>query len=167
MDELFLMPASPLAAPNAYWLPDLIMSSQIMLIQPSTKEFKRVSDAMLNRQESDFDMEIVNYLYKDTALRIPARPYNLITGVFRSTNHANYVEASHFDYENWNATRMIEEARFVHFSDWPLPKPWIPGSKGQVKAVLSGCPTDQSKDCDSLAVWAGIYDDYWRRKAVS
>ena len=43
------------------------------------------------------------------------------------------------EYEKWNATAILEEAYFVHFSDWPLPKPWL-SSLGQFEESALKCP---------------------------
>ncbi|KAM4064417.1 glycosyltransferase family 8 protein [Hirsutella rhossiliensis] len=92
MDELFLLPPCSVAMPRAYWLyPDKkILSSQ----------FQRVMDRIKSANGIDYDMEIVNGLYQDSALVLPHRPYNLITGEFRTDDHTSYL-------------------------DWPVPKPWI------------------------------------------
>lgn len=55
MDELFLMPAAPVALPRAYWLNDSL-SAQVALVQPSATAFAHILAQMEKRQESDFDM---------------------------------------------------------------------------------------------------------------
>lgn len=121
MDELFLSPPAPVAMPRAYWLnfDDRIMSSQLVLIQPSEFEFNRISKSISAAASSDYDMEIVNNLYKDSAMILPHRPYNLLTGEFRSKNHTDYIGNSE---EEWNPEEIFREAKFLHFSDWPVPK---------------------------------------------
>jgi len=121
MDELFLLPPCPVAMPRAYWLnpDDRILSSQVLLIQPSEFEFKRVMDGMEHAGSGDYDMEIVNKLYRDSALVLPHRPYDLLTGEFRSKNHGSYMGNSE---EPWDPEKILKEAKFLHFSDWPIPK---------------------------------------------
>lgn len=62
MDELFELPSAPVAMPRAYWLDKFYLSSQIVLLEPSEFEFKRILDAFEHRASNDFDMEIVNDL---------------------------------------------------------------------------------------------------------
>jgi hypothetical protein len=121
MDELFLSPPAPVAMPRAYWLnfDDPVMSSSVVLIQPSKFEFNRILQAISEASPDDYDMEIINNLYKDSALTIPHRPYNLLTGEFRSKNHTSYIGNSD---EEWDPEKVIREAKYLHFSDWPVPK---------------------------------------------
>lgn len=121
MDELFFLPPVPLAIPRAYWLNhrDNILSSQLLLIQPSNFEFARISKAIDAAGSKEYDMEIVNKLYKDSALILPHRPYNMLTTEYRYKNHKDYMgnEEEPFDPE-----RVLKECKFLHFSDWPMPK---------------------------------------------
>lgn len=121
MDELFLIPSCPLAIPRAYWLnpDDRVMTSILMLIQPSEFEFDRITSAVDTAGRFDYDMEVVNDLYGDSALILPHRPYTMLSGELRSNDHSKYMGNSN---ETWNPDRMMEEVKFVHFSDWPLPK---------------------------------------------
>ncbi|KAK9251415.1 nucleotide-diphospho-sugar transferase [Lipomyces tetrasporus] len=112
MDELFIAPSAPVAMPRAYWLnfDDRILSAQLILIEPSVSEFNR---------PNDYDMEIVNNLYKDSCLILPHRPYNLLTGEFRSDKHSDYLGNSE---EESDPEKTFKVAKFRHFSDWPVPK---------------------------------------------
>jgi hypothetical protein len=123
MDELFLLPQCPVAIPRAYWLnlDDRVLSSQLVLIQPSEFEFNRIKKAIDGAGANDYDMEIINDLYKNSALVIPHRPYILLTGEFRSHNHADYLGN---DIQAWEPEKVLKEAKFIHFSDWPVPKVW-------------------------------------------
>ncbi|KAK9312651.1 nucleotide-diphospho-sugar transferase, partial [Lipomyces starkeyi] len=93
MDELFLAPSAPVAMPRAYWLNfnDRILSAQLILIEPSESEFNLVMNAMNAAKLNDYDMEIVNNIYKDSCLVLPHRRYNLLTGEFRSDKHSDYL----------------------------------------------------------------------------
>ncbi|PGH02091.1 hypothetical protein AJ79_07728 [Helicocarpus griseus UAMH5409] len=124
MDELFLLPPSPVAMPRAYWMDphDFVMTSALMLIEPSEFEFKRIEQSISEALPHHFDMEIVNDLYNNSALILPHRPYILLTGEFRNTDHIRYMGNS---LESWDPEKILWQAKFVHFSDWPVPKPWI------------------------------------------
>lgn len=121
MDELFLLPPSAVAMPRAYWLDpkDRIFTSGLMLIQPSKYEFARIMDEISNVPFDMYDMEIMNKLYGDSALVIPHRPYTLLTGEFRSKTHEAYLGNTD---ELWDAEEILKDAKYLHFSDWPVPK---------------------------------------------
>ena len=121
MDELFLMPPSPVAMPRAYWLnpDDRVLSSQLILLQPSEFEYDRVAKATREAAESEYDMEIMNKLYRDSCFILPHRPYDLLTGEFRLDSHSPYLGNAE---EVWDPEATLKEAKFLHFSDWPMPK---------------------------------------------
>ncbi|KAF4340148.1 GNT1 alphan-acetylglucosamine transferase [Fusarium beomiforme] len=127
MDELFFLPSAPVAMPRAYWLsPEKVLSSQIMVVQPSVQEFSRIMERVQSVKSGEYDMEIVNQLYGDSALIFPHRRYDLLSGEFRNDNHAHYLGS---EIETWDPATAYSEAKLIHFSDWPLPKPWKPISE--------------------------------------
>ncbi|KAI0536501.1 glucose N-acetyltransferase [Xylaria digitata] len=164
MDELFLMPPCPVAMPRAYWLfPDnKILSSQLMLIQPSEIEFDRVMKQVESSSRNDYDMEIVNQLYGDSAMILPHRPYDLLTGEFRGDNHQNYLGT---DREEFDPATIFSEAKYLHFSDWPVPKPWISTSEGVRQDKQPKCDKKNGQeDCTARELWNGFYSDFTQRR---
>lgn len=168
MDELFLMPPCPVAMPRAYWLfPDSkILSSQIMLVQPSAVEFDRIVKKMETAGRDDYDMEIVNQLYADSAMILPHRPYDLLTGTFRgkTEDHIKYLGT---DREPWDPVAVFNEGKFLHFSDWPVPKPWIPSTSAR-EQNQPACVKDEktgTEDCTAQTLWKGFYTDFETRRA--
>ncbi|KAJ4269492.1 N-acetylglucosaminyltransferase [Fusarium torreyae] len=162
MDELFQLPPSPVAMPRAYWLyaenpPKKILSSQIMVIQPDKVEFERIEHKMNNIGPNDYDMEIVNSLYLDSALIIPHRKYDILTAEFRNKDHKAYLGS---DREEWDAAAVLSEAKFVHFSDWPVPKPWIsaPELRQQNQPGCTG--VNETTSCTERDIWNGLYTDF-------
>ena len=96
------------------------MSSQVLLIQPSKFEFDRNLKAIETAGSSDYDMEIVNNLYRDNAMILPHRPYDMLTGEYRNTLiHKDYMGS---EEELFDPEKALKEAKFLHFSDWPVPK---------------------------------------------
>ncbi|KAI9777343.1 MAG: N-acetylglucosaminyltransferase [Geoglossum umbratile] len=166
MDELFLLPKVLVAMPRAYWLDpkDRVLSSQIALIQPSTSEFQRILRAIDGAKEGEYDMEIMNNLYRDSALILPHRPYNLLTGEFRSGNHSKYLGNPE---EQWDSDKVLEEAKFLHFSDWPRPKPWLAAPSKTVDEIQPKCDsnkTTQAQGCRERELWLGFYSDFTARR---
>jgi hypothetical protein len=167
MDELFLLPPCPVAMPRAYWLEQPFLSSQIVLIQPSADEFARVKEAIDTAKGGDFDMEIVNNLYSKDCMILPHRRYDLLTGEFRSKGlHTNYIGNT---YERWDPEVMLKEAKFLHFSDWPMPKPWLPADEATKTKTQPECETDSNgnEDCRARDIWLGFYSDFKQRRKVS
>ncbi|MCJ1467593.1 N-acetylglucosaminyltransferase [Pseudocyphellaria aurata] len=107
LDEVFLVPKAPVAMLRAYWkLPETrALTSLLVLLEPSATEFERLMDEA--RGQGDYDMEILNRLYGDSALVLPHRQYGLLTGEFRSNEHKNYLGNGH---EEWDAEKVISAA---------------------------------------------------------
>ncbi|KXJ91695.1 nucleotide-diphospho-sugar transferase [Microdochium bolleyi] len=169
MDELFLMPPCPVAMPRAYWLfPDnKILSSQLMLVQPSAVEFDRIMKKMETAGRDDYDMEIVNQLYADSAMILPHRPYDLLTGEFRAKEEDHYKYLG-TDREAWDPVAIFNEAKFLHFSDWPVPKPWIPSTSMREQnqpACVKSKTGGAEEDCTARTLWNGFYKDFEARRA--
>ncbi|KAL4886460.1 nucleotide-diphospho-sugar transferase [Aspergillus karnatakaensis] len=178
MDHYFLSPLAPVAVPRAYWLTkedskqasikDQILGSHIMLLEPNEGNFARI---MAEAEVSgDFDMEILNHLFADSAMILPHRRYALLTGEFRNKDHRLYLSEDR-DAE-WNAMAEASRAYLVHFSDWPLPKPWLPHSKQEWEAVMPGCgdgEEDKEREdrprCADRVIWTGFYEEFWADRA--
>lgn len=56
----------------------------------------------------------------DSCLVIPHRPYLLLSGELRRESHRAFLGG---EGEAWDVGKVMGEARYVHFSDWPMPKP--------------------------------------------
>ncbi|KAI9371699.1 hypothetical protein BJX61DRAFT_543392 [Aspergillus egyptiacus] len=110
-------------------------------------------------------MEIVNDLYKDSALILPHRPYDLLTGDFRSKSHSAYLGN---DLEEWDPERILSEAKYLHFSDWPVPKPWLSASPSTVQEEQPTCDrnpaTGKEDDCRARDLWLQFYADFATRR---
>lgn len=177
MDELFFLPKAKVAMPRAYWeLPDTKqLSSLLIVLEPSYREYSALMDAAKpamsgyvdvdNLTASAYDMELLNNRYADTALVLPHRQYALITGEFRSEDHKYFLGT---EYEPWDPDRVLAEAKLVHFSDWPLPKPWVMWPRKLLAEIQPKCKnkpgTPQESGCRDREVWKGLYDDFRRRR---
>ncbi|KAI3538121.1 glucose N-acetyltransferase [Colletotrichum filicis] len=168
MDHYFLAPMAAVAVPRAYWLNEKdtpvvkqVLGSHVMLIEPNKSRYdKIVSEAL---KSGDFDMEVMNHMFKDSAMILPHRRLALLTGEFRAKEHQKYLAPD--DDEEWNAMAEVSRAYLVHFSDWPLPKPWLSRSDAQWKAALPDCPDDEEDKpdrprCADRVMWEGFYEDY-------
>lgn len=164
VDEVFLAPKAPIAMMRAYWeLPQRkLLTSMFVLLEPSMEEFERLINAVRGAEE--YDMEILNRMYGDSAMVLPHRLYGLLSGEFRKESHEKFLGN---DYEAWDARRMMEEVSLVHFSDWPLPKPWIMWPHNLIGEIMPKCGRQGlEEDCQDKKVWLGLYDDFRRRRKV-
>lgn len=121
MDELFTLPSTPVAMPRAYWLgfDKRILTSAILVIQPSKDEYDRIAKAIAASKSNEYDMEIMNQLYQDSTMILPHRPYLMLTSGLYEADHTRYLGNTE---EIWDPDSAIKELRFIHFSDWPVPK---------------------------------------------
>ncbi|KAE8144701.1 nucleotide-diphospho-sugar transferase [Aspergillus avenaceus] len=180
LDELFFLPSTAVAMPRAYWeLPDIKqLSSLLIVIEPSYKEYNALMEAampaMYGQKEVNtssthrYDMELLNERYADSATVLPHRQYGLITGEFRTDDHRNFLGNN---YEPWDPDKALAEAKLVHFSDWPLPKPWVMWPQKLLAEMLPRCKqnpgTAQESGCRDREVWKKLYHDFrGRRKDV-
>ncbi|OLN97881.1 Glucose N-acetyltransferase 1-like protein 1 [Colletotrichum chlorophyti] len=167
VDELFFLPQTPVAMPRAYWLyPEKqILSSQIMVVQPSADEFSRIMAKIDSAGKDDYDMEIVNDLYRDSALVLPHRPYDLLTRVFGG-DHPDYYLGN--DKEVWDSIAIFNEAKLLHFSDWPMNKPWLESSEALIKQREPKCVMKNAvEDCTTRDLWHSFYTDFKTRRKLS
>lgn len=176
MDELFLAPMSnstQLLAPRAYWLdaqgiPQL--ASHIMLIKPSTVEFERLQVEVQNAGLGTYDMDIINSVFtqqKDACGLIDHQIYALLTGEFSRpvTKHKGFCGKGH-ETDVWDPERVLRKSKFVHFSDWPLRKPWEMYDlewKGKGPRCV---PMQEGDDCRGRDIWEGLYKDFRERRVV-
>lgn len=172
IDELFLLPDTPIALPRAYWYntKPWPLTSMLMVIKPDLDEFEKFkqiitgggNDALV--QAHKFDMELINERFEDSALVLPHRPYALLTGEFRRTNHSAYLGNPS---ESWDAEKVYKEAKLVHFSDWPLPKPWIMWPLEGLAEMQPACGGSHEGTCAERRIWKALYDDFrLRRKEI-
>ncbi|KAK4203735.1 nucleotide-diphospho-sugar transferase [Triangularia verruculosa] len=181
MDHYFEAPRATLAVPRAYWLGDVrntsvsvneqILGSHVMLLEPNTRRYDRiVKDAM---ESGEFDMEVINRLFKGSAMILPHRGLALLTGEFKSKDHSRYLVGDGEDGEQWDAIAEVKRSFLVHFSDWPLPKPWMYHTDRQWRDAMPSCEgwegrrrTRRGGDCPDRVVWKGFYEEHGRERAA-
>lgn len=173
MDELFFLPPAPVAMPRAYWeFPERKrLSTGLIVLQPSRREYSALMDAAKSNDSDSagdrYDMELLNDRYGDSALVLPHRQYGLMSGEFRSKDHKNFLGNGD---EVWDPDRALTEAKFVHFSDWPLPKPWIMWPQKLLAEMQPKCNhkpgTYEESGCRDREVWKELYADFRKRRKV-
>lgn len=169
LDELFMLPQTPIAMPRAYWFPNAPrpLTSLLMVIKPDMEEYDRFR-AIINNGGNDqlvaaqrFDMELLNDRFEESAMVLPHRPYALLSGEFRTHNHSAYLGSL---YEKWDAEKVFKEAKLVHFSDWPLPKPWIMWPQEGLAEMQPDCGGSHEGTCVERKLWKHLYEDFRQRR---
>ncbi|KAF4625472.1 hypothetical protein G7Y89_g12694 [Cudoniella acicularis] len=171
LDELFLLPKAPLAMPYVYWgaPTNWAYSSQLLLLEPSAEAFSTISAAIEKAKPDEYDMDILAHFYKtNKPLRIPQNPYNLLSGEFRRSTHMQYLSSR--SPQDWDPDLALHSAKFLHFSDWPIPKPWIRAKQDVVNKYMPKCRQKEwfgATDCRDREVWLQLYFDFaMKRKMV-
>ena len=113
MDDLFLVPATPLALPRAYWLNNTL-ASRLFLITPSASAFSRIQDAISKAKPDEYDMDIINRLYGKNAMILPHRPYTILTSEFRHSRKEDHTNWLGDPEEEWDPGKILREVRHVH-----------------------------------------------------
>ncbi|KAL8726221.1 MAG: hypothetical protein Q9166_006846 [cf. Caloplaca sp. 2 TL-2023] len=165
MDELFLLPSTPVAMMREHWtLPDKAsLTSRLMLVEPSEEEFERLSTSTRAdiRPEGDDDADILNRLYADSAMILPHQAYGLLSAEFRTDDHKHYIGNT---YDPWDPETVLRRASLVHFIDEPFPKPWVMWHHALLAEKHPHC---KGEDCRNKDIWMSLYDDFRKRRKVS
>jgi len=71
--------------------------------------------------------------------------------------------------EIWDTREVLEEVSYLHFSDWPYPKPWSEYSDVTHAKLQPPCQENfqSEEDCSTRDVWNEIYLDFMQRRQVS
>ncbi|KAL3419592.1 glucose N-acetyltransferase [Phlyctema vagabunda] len=161
MDDLFLFPESRLAMPYVWWGggQGWDYSAQMLLIQPSHSEFSKLENVVRSATEGETDLSILQNVYGDQTLKIPHRPYGLTTVEFRRQNHRAYTGG-----EKWHAEKALRDTKILHFSDWPIPKPWLRAPKDLINRHMPACQQSPhgfgATDCTDRETWLKMYAEY-------
>jgi hypothetical protein len=110
--------------PRAYWSwkTKAELNSQLLLVQPNATEFARVMRVVDASESDQYDMDILNKIYTSSAMVLPHREYDIITGEFNYRPEKVHTAFLGNEEEAWDPKKALSNAKFVHFSDWPIPK---------------------------------------------
>lgn len=131
MDELFTLAllGSPVDLVRAYWELSQPKNSSHFMVLTQSHTSERMQTLIAKNVTNNYDMDIIDTAFVSSCMVLPHRPYALLTGEFFHTDqeHVKYIGN---DEEKWDGGKVLQEAKMVHFSDWPIPKPWV-GLKGE------------------------------------
>ncbi|PIA96313.1 Glucose N-acetyltransferase 1 [Cercospora beticola] len=181
LDELFLLPSTPVAMPRAYWSEGRPnhwqLTSLLMLIEPNPFELKNFIDILMSwklkpgfQTGRNYDMDLLNHRFGGSAMVLPHRPYAMLSAEFRNHDHSAYlgtINAPRDSYPSkygWDADRAYQEAKLIHFSDWPLPKPWVMWPHEGVSEMQPDCGGKNQGTCREREIWKELYNDFRKRR---
>ncbi|KAK4539310.1 hypothetical protein LTR36_000803 [Oleoguttula mirabilis] len=182
MDELFLLPKAAVAMPRAYWsdVPpeQWPLTSLMILLEPNATELKGMLDTLhawwmdpVQNRTKKYDMELMNHRFGSSAMVLPHRPYALLSAEFRRHDHSAYLGTANTPTDEkptWDAEEVLKEAKLVHFSDWPLPKPWTMWPHDAVSEMQPDCDMldvgNYQYSCREREIWKDLYNDFRRRR---
>ncbi|KAF2174004.1 glycosyltransferase family 8 protein [Zasmidium cellare ATCC 36951] len=179
MDDLFLAPSAAVAMPRAYWSDtkpsEWPLTSLLMLIEPNPLEMKNFIDILMSWKLKpgfqigrNYDMDLLNHRFGASAMVLPHRAYAMLSAEFRQKDHSAYLGTINGPRERmskltWDPDHAYQEAKLIHFSDWPLPKPWIMWPHEGLAEMQPDC--DGSKlGCREREIWKGLYSDFRKRR---
>ncbi|KAI9055188.1 hypothetical protein LZ554_000152 [Drepanopeziza brunnea f. sp. 'monogermtubi'] len=162
LDAVFLLRKAPLAMPWVFWGDPVgwAFSNQMMLITPSLKGFAKIEAEIKNADLDDYDLTIVEKLYRGKILKIPQKPYHLMTGELRRLDHSQYLGSPS---KEWDPVEALQKAKMLHFSDWPVPRPWTSAPQATLNKNMPKCLRSEwfgATDCKNRMIWMQLYRDY-------
>lgn len=168
LDELFLIPAAPIAMPHVYWgsQDGWQFSPQLTIMTPSSDSFSRLTDAIKVSPVGEYDISVLEKVFHGQIIRIPQRPFALLSGELRRKSHDHYI-GNAFP-RIWNPYNILHKARILYFSDDPIPKPWYTASQDLLNRYMPSCEESEgfgASNCEDRQVWLRLYSDYaeWRK----
>jgi hypothetical protein len=177
LDELFYLPSTAVAMPRAYWSDkpreSWPLSTTLMVIEPNIAETKHMWETLqywrLSPDRDDsrhYDSDLINDRFGSSALVLPHRPYLLQTCEFRWPDHSAWLGSygAPASAISWDADVALREAKLIHFSDWPLPKPWIMWPIDGLTEIQPDCGGARFGNCREREIWKSLYDDFRRRR---
>ena len=175
LDELFLLPSAAVAMPRRYWsdLPhwDWPLSGTIMLVEPNAAETRTLWERLQvwrlspdRANDKTYDEDLLDDRFGSSALVLPHRPYLLQTSEFRQRDHDGYMGlfGAPPNQATWNPYHERDKAKLIHFSDWPLPKPWRAWHPDALAEIQPNCGS--SDTCGERDVWMKLYEEFRQRR---
>lgn len=167
----------------------LVLNAQWELVEPSQQVFTNITEYLktmgsgskteevpqvgaVNRRSvieprdsknNEYDMDIFNKLFKSDALILPFREIMMLSGELRKDpgGHNNFLG----DSGVWDAEHVMASVAYIHFSDWPFPKPWFLPAAGEAAELQPKChKTDKGQSCVEQEIWNKLYSDFAERR---
>lgn len=173
LDELFLFPDAPIGMPLITQEEGTGWGMGMMLIKPDTKTFKKLL-RMFGRGYTPPDLipvplhKLLYSVFGDKILRIPQRPYNLLTSEFRRKDHTHYMTKRNRS-ETWDPDDILREAKVLQYADKGLPRPWVEAERGVLNRYMPGCREKEGfggVECRERGIWLRLYREFRERRVA-
>lgn len=86
----------------------------------------------------------------------------------------NEVDPHHGPASRWDPLYAVSTSAYIHFSDWPFPKPWVQATAAQVLASQPPCVVTgrqrawfrkkEVMDCEAQKLWHMFFHDFAKRR---
>lgn len=109
-------------------------------------------------------------------LVLPFARYGLLSGSIRNKDQHNIIVNDILGYKRLDQTgaaiekeleHSVQDAKYVHFSDYPLGKPWNYASISEVECKVSGKNAKNAEENTQMChLWHSIYETYMEEHNV-
>lgn len=132
IDAIFYSASTDIATAPAYWISNDTLSSTCMLVEPNPKLWKQVQTSLSSIRPGQYDMDIINDMFRDNAQRLPGS-YIAINSHWEDRNVPAWFDAgdkvSFLDGQSSRPATddeledLYKKAHIVHF--FAVGKPWM------------------------------------------
>lgn len=158
----------------------------IMLMLPNFLKTKNkydmdlINDQLYNLKRVIYDQfnlfRRLRTLFVPEVLVLPFGRYGLLTGSIKNEEHYSIIRNDILGYKRLDtdgkeipkeASKLIKESKYVHFSDYPMGKPWEYSSLKDISCtarIKKGKIVESEKK--TCAVWNSIYESYLNSRTV-
>lgn len=191
LDELFLLPKTPIAMPRAYWSSSssltssdpsskitnnhyrIHLSPRLILLEPSRETYNLVTSLGKPDQKQPVasDSALYTSLFAPSALILPHQVYMFPVSELRTSDHSPFFgsfpsSSLTTTTPTWDIESILSSAAVIHFLDNPFPKPWIMWPREMLAEEMPICEGEDGKReaCQNKERWFGLYDDFRKRR---
>ncbi|CAH01694.1 glucose N-acetyltransferase [Kluyveromyces lactis] len=160
-------------------------ATHLMVIKPDVTMANDIRDNILPRYlkaKEEYDTDLINeelynfkeliyyqfkifrkiqYLFKPSVLILPYTKYGLLTKSIDDKRQKDLLKNAILGYERKEKDDLIQDAKFIHFSDYPLSKPWFYSNADDIQ-----CSKKYSISDENCQLWKSLYKEYLESRAI-
>ncbi|KAL3229984.1 Glucose N-acetyltransferase 1 [Nakaseomyces bracarensis] len=153
---------------------------------------KEIAIPAIMKQKEEYDMDVINNelynmrkqvtkqfalfrklrsAYTPEVLVLPFSRYGLLTGSIKNPGQNIFIENDIVGFkrveQNGNEVKkdtrdIVKNAKYIHYSDFPLGKPWNYPSLEHVKCIVDDKTSKNiSRDKELCDIWNGVFQAYY------
>ncbi len=158
-------------------------ATHFMVINPDADLANNIRDNILPKYvkaKESYDMDLINdelynfkeliyyqfkifrkvqHLFEPSVLVLPYTKYGLLTGSINDKRSQEILKNGIIGYDRAESD-SIKDAKFIHFSDYPLSKPWLYSSTDDIQCKHDGYSEEMCK------YWKSLYSEYLEKSAM-